>query len=85
MLYIHIYTYYICVCCLKRFQSILIPNWQGMNPTEITCCMELLLDAAHEFAANGATGGCRAILGVLQGFSLEQTMAGQALRNELLA
>lgn len=46
--------------------------------------MELLLDAAHEFAANGATGGCRAILGVLQGFSLEQTMAGQALRNELL-
>ena len=54
----------------------------GMNPTEITCCMELLLDAAHEFAANGATGGCRAILGVLQGFSLEQTMAGQALRNE---
>ena len=60
-------------------------NLQAMNPTEITCCMELLLDAAHEFAANGATGGCRAILGVLQGFSLEQTMAGQALRNELLA
>lgn len=46
--------------------------------------MELLLDAAHEFAANGVTGGYLAVLAVLQSLSQEKSLDGQALRNELL-
>ena len=55
-----------------------------MNPREISCCLELLLDAAHEFAANGVTGGYLAVLAVLQSLSQEKSLDGQALRNELL-
>lgn len=55
---------------------------QAMNPREISCCLELLLDAAHEFAANGVTGGYLAVLAVLQSLSQEKSLDGQALRNE---
>ena len=55
-----------------------------MDALEVACCLELLLDAAHELAQQGATGGCRKIIEVLQGLSVQGTLAAQALCNEPL-
>ncbi|CAJ1339742.1 unnamed protein product [Effrenium voratum] len=42
-----------------------------MGAAEVACCLELLLDAAHELGSAGATGGCRAILGPLLALAKE--------------
>ncbi|CAK8986650.1 unnamed protein product [Durusdinium trenchii] len=41
---------------------------KALNPTEITCCLELLLDTAQEFANSDCQGGCRAVLSALRYF-----------------
>ena len=57
---------------------------KAMDGSEVGCCLELLLDAAHEFAQIGATGGCRKIIEVLQQLSVQGTLQAQALCNEPL-
>eukprot|EP00438_Fugacium_kawagutii_P002184 Skav228818 [mRNA] locus=scaffold359:391483:427252:+ [translate_table: standard] len=59
---------------------------QAMDPAEISCCLEVLLDAAHDFAANVVTVAYQQLLKVLLSLAApkEDTMASQALRNELL-
>lgn len=57
-----------------------------MDPAEISCCLEVLLDAAHEFATHVVTVAYQQLLKILLSLAApkEDTMASQALRNELL-
>ncbi|CAJ1402021.1 unnamed protein product [Effrenium voratum] len=55
---------------------------KAMGAAEVACCLELLLDAAHELGSAGATGGCRAILGPLLALAKEDAAPNRALCNE---
>ncbi|CAK9096121.1 5-bisphosphate 3-kinase 110 kDa catalytic subunit beta) (PtdIns-3-kinase subunit p110-beta) (p110beta) [Durusdinium trenchii] len=55
---------------------------KALNPTEITCCLELLLDTAQEFANSDCQGGCRAVLSALRHQTAQESMAARAFRNE---
>lgn len=60
--------------CLPTVVAVVVARWllrikepnEALNPTEITCCLELLLDTAQEFANSDCQGGCRAVLSALR-------------------
>lgn len=54
-----------------------------VGPAELACCLELLLDAAHELGAAGATGGRRAVVGALSKVAKGDCSGAKSLRGEL--
>jgi len=55
----------------------------GLGEVELACCLELLLDAAGDLGAAGATGGRRAIVGMLLRVACRDSALAAALRGEL--